>query len=305
MENDKARAQQFLSRLMQNPTMKGFSALQREDQLMQFFAINGEKLKPTLSSPAYFSGWSWQDINKIMMDTLFDMTNREILPQIQSEIFDRTSYSYISFMKLPAPTDSMKRQLMNVIKKVLEHPQGRQEMTGPLIALRTGILKKYIMLIFDRQKYVHFELTRAQRLRMSQEEVYNLIKTSLILKPLTILFMPGGPSQGSVQNLSHAYAEKVTQQLVKLIPGLPDPIIRSGVNSSMSFQEFNSLEATARLTAVFSSRCAGMKQGMKIDRGAAASDQSWFNVARRNYKYYGYDFDLLTELYNISAENGW
>ena len=48
-----------------------------------------------------------------------------------------------------------------------------------------------------------------------------------------------------------------------------------------------------------------MKQGMKIDRGAAASDQSWFNVARRNYKYYGYDFDLLTELYNISAENGW
>ena len=228
MENDKARAQQFLSRLMQNPTMKGFSALQREDQLMQFFAINGEKLKPTLSSPAYFSGWSWQDINKIMMDTLFDMTNREILPQIQSEIFDRTSYSYISFMKLPAPTDSMKRQLMNVVKKVLEHPQGRQEMTGPLIALRTGILKKYIMLIFDRQKYVHFELTRAQRLRMSQEEVYNLIKTSLILKPLTVLFMPGGPSQGSVQNLSHAYAEKVTQQLAKLIPGLPDPIIRSG-----------------------------------------------------------------------------
>ena len=305
MDNNKAKAQQFLSRLMQNPTMKGFSALQREDQLIQFFAINGEKLKPTLSSPAYFSGWSWQDIYKLMTQTLFEMTNQEILPQIQSEIFDRTSYSYISFMKLPAPSESMKRQFMAVIKKLLAHPQGRQELAGSLMAVRTGVLKKYLILSYERQKYIHFELTKVQRLRMSQEEVYNLIKTSLMLKPLAILFMPGGPGQTSLQNLSPGYAEKITQQLAKVIPGLPDPIIRSGINSLLSFHDNRNLEATARLTAIFANRCANMKEGMKIDRGAASSDQSWFNVARRNYKFYGYDFDLLTELYNISAENGW
>ncbi|OQY34040.1 MAG: hypothetical protein B6241_06040 [Spirochaetaceae bacterium 4572_59] len=301
MENDKAKAQQFLSRLMQNPTMKGFSALQREDQLLQFFSINGEKLKPTLSSPAFFGGWSWQDINKIMIETLYDMTNKEILPQIQSEIFDKTSYSYISFMKLPAPSESMKRQFMAVLTKLLTHPVGRKQLAGPLMAIQTGIIKKYIMHSFQRQKYVHFELAKVQRLRMSQEEVYHLIKTSLMLTPLTSLFMPGDGGQ----TLTPAYAEKISQQLSKLIPGLPDPVIRSGINSSISFQDDKKLEATARLTTVFAHRCADMKQGMKIDRGAASSDQSWFNIARRNYKYYGYDFDMLTELYNISAENGW
>ena len=44
---------------------------------------------------------------------------------------------------------------------------------------------------------------------------------------------------------------------------------------------------------------------MKIDRGAETSDKSWFNVARRNYKFYGYDLDMLVELHSISAENGW
>jgi hypothetical protein len=208
-------------------------------------------------------------------------------------------------MKLPVPSDRMKQQFMGMVKKLLEYPLGRQALTGPLIVLKSGIMKKYIMMGYERQKYIHFELAKVQRLRMSQEEVYHLIKTSLLLSPLAVLFMPGGPAQKTMQTLQPGYAEKVIQQLGKVIPELPDPILRSGIHSSLSFQDNNTLEATARLTSIFSSRCAGMKQGMKIDRGAASSDQSWFNVARRNFKYYGYDFDMLTELYNISAENGW
>ncbi len=305
MDNSKAKAQAFLSRLMQNPTMNGFSALQREDQLMQFFAINGQKLKPTLTSDQFFPGASWQDIYKLMTQTLFEMTNQEIRPQILSEINDRISYSFVSFLKLPAPPESMKRQLMAIMDKLLATPQGRQELTGPLNAIRSGILKKYIMFAYERQKYIHFELSKVQRLRMSQNEVYNYIKTSLLIKPLAFLFQPGGPGQNQVHALTPNYAEQITRQLAKLIPDMPDEVIRSSINSCVSFQDHNKLEATARLTAIFASRCAAMKEGMKIDRGAASSDQSWFNIARRNHKFYGYDFDMLTELYNISAENGW
>jgi len=305
MDNDKAKALQFLGRLMQNPSLNGFSALQREDQLLQFFVINADKLKPTLASPAYFNGWSWSDINKIMTDTLYDITNREILPQIESELFDRTSYSYVSFMKLPPPSDSVKRQLFELVKKLLTIPAGRQNLSGTLTALQSGLLKRYVMLGFERQKYIHFELTKVQRLRMPQEEIYHLIKTTMFIQALTILFNPNTNAKSGVQNLSPAYAEKITKQLSKLIPGLPDEIIRGGVDSGMPFQDNPKLEATARITSIFSSRCSQLKEGMTIDRGAAASDQSWFNVARRNFKYYGYDFDMLTEFYNISAENGW
>ncbi|QEN08057.1 hypothetical protein EXM22_08685 [Oceanispirochaeta crateris] len=306
MENDKAKAQQFLNRLMQNPSLNGFSALQREDQLLQFFIINEDKLKPTLSSPAYFNGWSWTDIYQIMTDTLYDITNREILPQLESEIFDRTNYAYVNFMKYPPLTKDVKKQLYEALRKLLTVPAGRQSLAGTLTALRSGILKRYVMLGYERQKYIHFEITKVQRLRMPLEEIYHLMKTTMFINSLAILYTPEGVSkQRGNQNLSPAYAEKITKRLGKQIPGLPEPIIRGGINGQLPFQDNPKLETTARISSIFSSRCSQMKEGMTIDRGAAASDQSWFNVARRNYKYYGYDFDMLTEFYNISAENGW
>jgi hypothetical protein len=42
-----------------------------------------------------------------------------------------------------------------------------------------------------------------------------------------------------------------------------------------------------------------------VDRGANGPDSSWFSVARRNYKYYGFDIKMLDELYRIAADNGW
>ncbi len=302
MEKEKAKALQFIGRLMQNPSLEGFTALQREDQLFQFFDVNAEKLKPTLSSPAYFDGWSWLDIQKLMTATLYDITNKEILPQIQEEIFERTSYSYVTFLKLPPLEERGKRQLFEMIRKLLQIPVGRRGFAGTLTALRSGLLKRYVSSAFDRQKYIHFELTKVQRLRMPQEEIYNLLKTTMFIRPLTVLF---DSSELMGQGFTKNHAEKVLRQLQRLLPGIPEEILKGGVNSGMAFQDDPKLEATSRLSAVFGARCSQLKQGMKIDRGAAASDQSWFSIARRNYKYYGYDCDLLTELYNISAENGW
>ena len=86
---------------------------------------------------------------------------------------------------------------------------------------------------------------------------------------------------------------------------MPDTVIRCGINSALSFQDNPYLESTSRLAAVFSHRCRNLRPGMKIDRGAETSDKSWFSVARKNYKFYGFDLDMLVELHGIAAENGW
>ena len=43
----------------------------------------------------------------------------------------------------------------------------------------------------------------------------------------------------------------------------------------------------------------------RVDRGAESPDKSWFSIARRNYKFYGFDIKMLDELYKTAAENGW
>ena len=51
--------------------------------------------------------------------------------------------------------------------------------------------------------------------------------------------------------------------------------------------------------------CRNYKPEAQKDRGADTAIKSWINVARKNYKFYGYDIKMLDELYNIAADNGW
>ena len=47
------------------------------------------------------------------------------------------------------------------------------------------------------------------------------------------------------------------------------------------------------------------KANVKVDRGADTPDKSWFNIARKNSRFFGFDDKMLEELYKIAAENGW
>jgi len=82
-------------------------------------------------------------------------------------------------------------------------------------------------------------------------------------------------------------------------------VIRSGVNANVSYLENRFIEATARLAAVFSARCRAFQPNVRVDRGADTPDKSWLSIARRNYKFYGFDVKILDELYSIAAESGW
>ena len=93
--------------------------------------------------------------------------------------------------------------------------------------------------------------------------------------------------------------------LAKRLPALPEAIIRSGVYANGSFVENRSLDATSRIAGILSSMCRNARPNEKVDRGADSADKSWINIARRNYKFYGYDIKMLDEFYKIAGENGW
>jgi hypothetical protein len=162
--------------------------------------------------------------------------------------------------------------------------------------------------IFQRQKYISFELRKVQRLKMSANEVTDLVKTTMLVRPAVQYFTPGSQSaalNGNLLLVSPGYAFKVAEETRKAIPEMPEAVVKAAVNSALSFQDNNFLESTSRLAAVFSYRCKNLKPDLKVDRGAESSDKSWFSVARKNYRYYGFDLDMLMELHSIAAENGW
>ncbi len=306
VEQDKAAA--FVRRLWENPSLAGLSPLQKETQLQQFLDINSGTLEPTLTSPAFFPGMPWSRIRDLLLVALSGMANSALAPLYEAILEKKVDFSFVQHLShQSASPASVKAQMGSFLKTLSGKAESRRELTGPILGVGTGVIDRYMERIFERQKYISFELRKVQRLKISRNEVADLVKTTMLIRPAVHYFQgsQSGAMRSNMLLVSPAYAAKVCEETTQVVNLLPEPVVKAGVNSALSFQDNQYMEATARLAAVFSHRCRNLKPGMKVDRGAESSDKSWFSVARKNYKFYGFDLDLLVELHGIAAENGW
>jgi len=307
MSTPNPKAIAFVGRLLQNPALKILPPLQREEQILQFLQVNARQLYPTLSTPAFFPNHNWEQISGILITALTAAIDGELYPALSAITLDRLDLSFIQFLRQQnMPQAKIKEDLFGVLKQLLTKREARRDFLGAFSALDYRYANKYIDQAFVRKQYVHFELTKVQRLRMGKEEIKHYINVSLLLKPMVHLLSlnqaNGEVAGGTVQA---QFIEKVVGLLAKRLPALPEAIIRSGVYANGSFVENRSLDATSRIAGILSSMCRNARPNEKVDRGADSADKSWINIARRNYKFYGYDVKMLDEFYKIAGENGW
>ncbi len=307
MSSDIEKAQSFVSRLLQNPALRDFTPLQREEQLIQFLHVNSAQLAPTLSSQQFFPGKNWNQIFSILLEALYGLVNEELLPEIEQSITG-INYTFLQFLRQQQADDTLvKGQISKLVTGLMQKPDARRGFTGAFSALRFHSVDRYLDEAFARKTYIHFELTKVQRLRMGRDEIKSFVELTLLLKPVINLISSSAPTQqerttGMVQS---QFADKVFSLVKKQIKILPEQVIKSAVDASLSFNENRFIEATSRLAAVFSARSRNYQPNMRVDRGADSPDKSWFSIARRNYKFYGFDIKLLDELYKTAAENNW
>ena len=307
--NAKVKASLFVKRLLQNPSLKNLTPLLREEQILQFFSANSKQLYPTLASAAFFPDMSWEQITKLLTQALHTEIDHQLMPEFEGMITENLDFSFIQFLREQAlPQEKVKEAFFDFISSIRLNPEIRRELAGSYNAVRYGYIDRYIDEAFQRSEYVHFELTKVQRLKMGKEQIKNYIAAYLFLKPAIFLFAttqlksPADTHRGTVQV---QYIEKVVSVIKEKLTVLPEQVIRSGLYANASFQEHHSLQATSRITAILSALGKNYRPNTMIDRGADSIDKSWINVARRNYRFYGYDVKLLDEFYKIAAENGW
>ncbi len=309
MSIDIAKASSFVTSLLLNPALKHLTPLLREEQILQFLAVNARQLYPTLSSTAFFPGRNWEQILKVLAEALYEEINAQFIPELESVIKDEMDFSFVQFIREQAmPQQKVKEDVYSFISAILKRPEIRRDISGAYSAIKYKFVDRYIDQAFNRKEYVHFELTKVQRLKMGKEEIKHFLRVSLLLKSaIHLLSATDGQlrrdsASGTVQP---QFIEKVVAIIKGKLPVLPEQVIRSGLYANGSFLEHRSMDATSRIAAVLAVMCRNYKPNMRIDRGADTADKSWISVARRNYKFYGYDVKLLDEFYKIAAENGW
>jgi hypothetical protein len=308
MSAEQENAVAFVSRLLANPALKPWTPLQREEQIIQFLQANANQLVPTLSSPQYFAGKSWNQIVALLVIALMEEVDKALMPDLERIIDSTIDFTYVNHLtQQGVMVDKVRLQVRKFVDGLMKKPETRRAFTGPHAAIAHGALDKYLDEIWNRKGYIHFEVTKVQRLRLSRAEVRSMIETTLLLKPSLQLVASGHGAGATDQatGVQAQFAEKVFQVTKKQIPLLPDAVIKSGINSNVSFVENRFIEATARLAAIFAARFRNYQPNVRVDRGADSPDKSWISIARRNYKFYGFDIKMLDELYSIAAENGW
>ena len=191
---------------------------------------------------------------------------------------------------------------------MLQKGAARTAFSGPFTALSANLTDRYIDELFELRQYIHFELTKVQKLKMSKKEIKNMVKASMLLKTaIYLLTVEGaeGNREKSAGMVGVRFVDKAYSILKAQLKLMPDALLKSVLNSNVSFQENKNIEATSRIASIFSFRAQSYKPQVQVDRGANTPDRSWFNVSRRNFKFYGFDIKMLDEFYKIAAENGW
>ena len=308
MNSDGERAQAFVGRLLQNPVLHGLTVLQREEHIQQFLHSNAGQLAPTLSSNQFFPDKNWRQIVSLLHEALYKATDEHLIPDIDRIVREQIEFTFVHLLhERRVDNAKLVSQVGALIRKLLSRAEFRHAMIGPYTALRHNVIDRYLDEVFTRKTYVHFELTKVQRLRLSKDEIRQYVQFNILLKPtIAMVKLPAeNETHQHADIVQQQFAEKVLHLLKKELRLVPEPVLKSVVDANVSFNEHHFLEATARLSAIFSARARNYQPNIKIDRGADSPDKSWLNVARRNYKFYGFDIKMLDELYKIAAENMW
>ncbi len=308
MSDQQTVAESFVKRLLSNPALSALTPLQREEQIHQFFAANERTLAATLTRPGFFPGSSWQEILPLLSSTLRKLVDDDFFPMLEQFLGRKITFSFLGLMgQKTVSGETVVRQMNAQIRSAMKKPNARSSMTGCHAAVFFRMLERYLYDAFERQEYIHFEITKVQRLRIGAEELKNLLLVTALLKPAVHQFVSDTEtgSSRSVGVVQQGFAERGAKALQKQLPALPQAVVQAAVNANLSFLDNRYIEATARLAAILAERARYYNPLIKADRGADTPDKSWFKTAQRNAKVFGFDGRMVDELYRIAAENGW
>ena len=302
MEERSEKLTRFVSQLLQIPALRQLPALRKEEQALQFLRQSASQLQPVFAS----LGTDPAAVARAIKSATDELLESE-LATLSSSRIALSCFPVMAGGRQPPP--KARSELGALLAKVAAHPVSRHSLAGALTAIYAELAEKYIAVMWERRKYTYMEVSRVQRLSIGADEMADLLRLVLLIRPASYQYMTveaESAREGGDAPLQVQYVQKVFSNLCGLLPSFPTNIIALSLRSTLAFPATADLEAVSRLCAIFSMAGRSMALATKVvDRGADSPQKSWFNVARRNARWHGLDPRMLDELYTIAAENNW
>ncbi len=300
----------FAMRLMEAPALRSLPALQKEEQALTVLRANGPQLAPVFASLGLDVSRGWREPVALVARAIRAAADRMTEGEVSELVSSRIAMSFFPALAggRTAPARA-REELQGLVTRAARHPVARSALAGSLAAVHSDITDKYIPHVLERKKYVYVEVSRVQRLGLPADQLADLLRFLLLVRPAAYLFVTPGQTadrEAGWTLLQEQYLLKILPGVGSSVPSIPQPLVALGLRSTLAWQEGSpNLEATSRLGAILSLRGRALAPAVTVDRGADSPDKSWFNVQRRNARFRGLDGRMLDELYTIASENGW
>jgi hypothetical protein len=305
-----------VSHLLNNPNVKNEPLLIAEGLVLNFIAENLPQLKNTFQSPGFFPDLATRDVLHLMIQDLRERVCQRILPEIMRVIDEIDFKVLVQFDRNKGFSSDQYRQIFKKFtESIFANKDVRLNYDSIYHILRLKVIDRYVYDAFKRRKTIYIELVRVQQNNLKEDEYVNYLKILLLIKAsayMKVSLDPADPTrQVSISDFLNAptvlpqFFRERTRSLQTVLPGVAPEIILMALKSNCSGDALTNEDASAKLLNILCRRFHNYKEYVKIDRGAESPDKSWFDVARKNAAYYGFDKRLVDELYLIAGDNNW
>ena len=314
------RAKEIAHRFLNNSNLSSLPLLRKEEEIVTFVVKNRVSLEQVLKKEPAFAGMSYEEIEKAVLDAVQQVAIDEA-SRLVNDIFSMPDIDFTEFSGLIGVMTgdelTFRDDFRELFLQLVASRPFRRFASGVLYGLRYGVIQRYMSYgVFNRKGRLYTELIRVDKLPVSTPPALSgYIGVLLLLKAFMMIRIPImiGSNKHFLNYLDalevkadkNAYIDTFINLMKKKVKKFPAGIVKPLEDSFKDQNEVKELSGTGKVLSVMYERLLDYNPYVKVHRGAETPDKSWFNSARRNYKYYGFDIALLDEFYLIASENEW
>ena len=318
-QNDKKKVVEFVKYLISNPNMKNEPPLIREGMIISFITANLRQFKQTLGSQRFFPHINSDRVIGEVILVLKQMSLHYLQPKLGDWLVNSINFAVIENLfplrDKGRGQNTYRSMILEYLNTALAYNEVRYNFNSVVNIFKYNVLDRYLPEIFQRRRFIYNEIKRVEKFDLDYDEYIEYAKIIFLIK--SSVFTKVSMSTGSgtkkanineTQRLSMSMPEfimKLGRSMKESLPFLTDRAIVTAIKSNFKERQTSLNEASARLFYIIGSRYQDYKHYSKIDRGAESLDKSWFNVARSNSRFYGFNEKMVDELYMIAGDNMW
>lgn len=310
--------QDFVSQLLNSKAIKSLPPLEKEDAVIAFVTMNEPTLQARFQSPEYFPNLDWNSIKSELFSVLGDFVSAEIGPSLETLVRGLNLDWKAKYQDFMVSDEKFRESLIGLSTKLASRPTSRRNYGKIIEFINNSVIHPYIMAAYHNTRYVSTGLSRFDSINYkTPDEALSFLFSALLFMPLFDITLPmkvimpqySGPVGKAISFrdtednsvLRQNFILKIKEIMNKEFAGISPYFVEIITKTQYFNEDQEGVPYSSKILKIIYNFARDWKKS-KRERGAESFDASWFNVARINYKFYGYDLGTLDEFYKITIE---